>query len=179
MKKKLFFYAVIFFSILSVFASEIKVKNEWRNRYEFIFENENGNKLFELTLRRCYGFYDGYATVVLMNWDSAILDGEGNISERHFELLGQRFSEGKNFAKFLDLSTGVIDTKENTLFKIQVGALDGALAATAFYNGKAVVKQSENLWYLIDDRGNKLKEFNIWGPLKTQGNLKEECDLIK
>ena len=43
-----------------------------------------------------------------------------NISNIHFEQLGQKFSEGKNFAMFLDGTTGVIDTKGKLLFKIKV-----------------------------------------------------------
>ena len=65
---------------------------------------------------------------------------------------------------FLDGTTGVIDTKGNLLFKIKVEFDEcGALAATNFSNGKAFVKESKGkgeVWYLIDDKGNKLKEFN-------------------
>ena len=104
------------------------------------------------------------AAVALMNFDSAILDENGNISDIHFEQLGQKFSEGKNFAMFLDGTTGVIDTKGNILFKIKVEFDEcGALAATNFSNGKAFVKESREtgvVWHLIDDKGNKLKEFN-------------------
>ena len=64
----------------------------------------------------------------------------------------------------MDGTTGVIDTKGNLLFKIKVEFDEcGALAATNFSNGKAFVKESKNkgeVWYLIDDKGNKLKEFN-------------------
>lgn len=169
MKRNLFLYVVFYFFLISFCnanemksSSKIKVINDWHKRYEFIFEDENGNFLFEKQLKRFYGFYEGYATVVLMNWDSAILDENGNISEKHFELLGQRFSEGKNFAQFLDLTTGVIDTKGNTLFKIYVDTMDGYLAATTFYNGRAVIKNSENFWFMIDEKGNKLKEFHIF-----------------
>ena len=141
--------------------SKIKViKNN--NTYTFLDEDEN--VLFTKKLKRFYGFTEGYATVTLMNFDSAILDENGNISNIHFEQLGQKFSEGKNFAMFLDGTTGVIDTKGNLLFKIKVEFDEcGALAATNFSNGKAFVKESKGkgeVWYLIDDKGNKLKEFN-------------------
>lgn len=141
--------------------SKIKViKNN--NTYTFLDEDEN--VLFVQQLKRFYGFTDGYATVQLMNFDSAILDKNGNISNIHFEQLGQKFSEGKNFAMFLDGTTGVIDTKGNLLFKIRVEFDEcGALAATNFSNGRAFVKESRktgDIWYLIDDKGNKLREFN-------------------
>lgn len=141
---------------------EIKVINDWRNRYDYTFTDEKGNILFKKELRRFYGFNEGCAAVVLMDWDSAILDEDGNISEARFELLGQKFSEGKNFAMFLDGTTGVIDTKGNILYKIDIADIDGALAVTPFFNGKALVKKSEDLWYMIDENGCKLKEFTIF-----------------
>jgi len=169
MKNKQFFYIL---SLICLFqfpckaddfpsTSKIKVIKNY-NTYTFLDEDEN--VLFTKQLKRFYGFTEGYAAVALMNFDSAILDENGNISDIHFEQLGQKFSEGKNFAMFLDGTTGVIDTKGNILFKIKVEFDEcGALAATNFSNGKAFVKESRKtgvVWHLIDDKGNKLKEFN-------------------
>ena len=169
MKNKQFFYIL---SLICLFqfpckaddfpsTSKIKVIKNY-NTYTFLDEDEN--VLFTKQLKRFYGFTEGYAAVALMNFDSAILDENGNISDIHFEQLGQKFSEGKNFAMFLDGTTGVIDTKGNILFKIKVEFDEcGALAATNFSNGKAFVKESREtgvVWHLIDDKGNKLKEFN-------------------
>ena len=169
MKSKRFFYIL---SLICLFqfpckaddfpsTSKIKVIKNY-NTYTFLDENEN--VLFTKQLKRFYGFTEGYAAVALMNFDSAILDENGNISDIHFEQLGQKFSEGKNFAMFLDGTTGIIDTKGNILFKIKVEFDEcGALAATNFSNGKAFVKESREtgvVWHLIDDKGNKLKEFN-------------------
>ena len=92
------------------------------------------------------------------------MNEKGDISDLRFNDLGFRFSEGKNFAMFKDNSTGVIDTNGNLLFKINVEFNEGgALAATNFSNGRSFVKESRKtgeVWYLIDDKGNKLKEFN-------------------
>ncbi len=142
-------------------ASKIKViKNN--NTYTFLDEDEN--VLFSKKLKRFYGFTEGYAAVVLDDWDFAIMNEKGDISDLRFNDLGFRFSEGKNFAMFKDNSTGVIDTNGNLLFKINVEFNEGgALAATNFSNGRAFVKESRKtgeVWYLIDDKGNKLKEFN-------------------
>ncbi|MBQ8680590.1 MAG: WG repeat-containing protein [Treponema sp.] len=163
------FLAFTFFNLnLSCNADEnsltqkIKVINEWENRYEYIFTDENENILFKKELRKFYGFNEGYATVVLMNWDYAILDENGNISDAHFIDLGQKFSEGKNFAMFMDKTTGIIDTSGNVLFKIDIEDIGGALAATPFFNGKALIKKSENLWFMIDEKGYKIREFNIF-----------------
>lgn len=104
---------------------------------------------------RCYGFDEGYAVVLLKNFDSAILNEKGNISDMHFEQLGQKFSEVKNFAMFKAFTTGVIDTKENLLFKIDIADIDGALITTPFFNGRALIKKSENLWH-------RIKEFNTF-----------------
>lgn len=65
---------------------------------------------------------------------------------------------------FLDGTTDVINNKGNLSFKFKVEFDEcGALAATDFSNGKAYVKESRkdgDKWYLIDDKRNKLKEFN-------------------
>ena len=130
------------------------------DRYEFSFTEENGNFLFKQELRKCYGFYSDVAVVILMNWDYAILDREGNISTKTFLQLGQRFSEGKNFAKFQDSTTGVVDAQGNILFKIDVKSTDGYLDATDFYADRAIIKNSETTYALIDDKGNIIKIFN-------------------
>ena len=129
----------------------------------FTFKDEKGRILFTKNLKRCYPFNEGYAVVVLENFDYAILDDKGNISDARFELLGQKFSEGKNFALFSDLSTGCIDTNGNLLFKIQLDWKDaGALEITPFSNGRALIKESANTWILIEETGNSLKKFNFF-----------------
>lgn len=134
-----------------------------RNDEEFTFKDEKGKILFTKNLKRCYPFNEGYAVVVLENFDYAILDDKGNISDAHFELLGQKFSEGKNFALFSDLSTGCIDINGNLLFKVQLDWKDdGALEITPFSNGRALIKESANTWILIDETGNSLKKFNFF-----------------
>lgn len=116
---------------------------------------------------------------VIKNYNTySFLDENGNISNIHFEQLGQKFSEGKNFAMFLDGTTGVIDIKGNILFKIKVEFDEsGALAATNFSNGKAFIKESRKsgvVWHLIDDKGNILKDFN-----NISGLSYFYCGLIK
>ena len=166
-----------------------------RNDEEFIFKDENGSILFTKNLKKCYPFNEGYAVVVLENFDYAILDDKGTISDARFELLGQKFSEGKNFALFSDLSTGCIDINGNLLFKVQLDWKDaGALEITPFSNGRALIKESANTWILIDETGNSLKKFNFFhasefkcgfsriqfrnGKVRTYNYLDEEGNLI-
>lgn len=162
-----FIFIFIFFNLMfnanaDSIIKKVKVINNWENRYEYTFTDENGKILFEKELRKFYEFNEGYATVVLMNWDYAILDENGKISNNHFIDLGQKFSEGKNFAKFMDKTTGVIDTKGNVLFKIDIENIDGVLAAVPFFKGKALIKKSDNLWFMIDEKGCKIREYNIF-----------------
>ena len=130
------------------------------DKYDFSFTDESGNLLFKQELRKCYGFYSDVAVVILMDWDYAILNKAGSISSKRFLQLGQRFSESKNFAKFQDSTTGVVDTQGNCLFKIDVKSTDGYLDATDFYKGRAIIKNSKNTYALIDDQGNIIKIFN-------------------
>ena len=180
------FYFLSFLFLICLFQSPCKA-NDFpstskirviKNYNTYSFLDENGNILFTKQLKRFYGFTEGYATVALMNFDSAILDENGNISNIHFEQLGQKFSERKNFAMFLDGTTGVIDIKGNILFKIKVEFDEsGALAATNFSNGKAFIKESRKsgvVWHLIDDKGNILKDFN-----NISGLSYFYCGLIK
>lgn len=132
-----------------------------KEKDNYSFKDEKGNLLFKKRLNKCYGFYEGYAVVILENFDYAILDENGNISEKHFEQLGQKFSEGKNFAQLLDMRTGFIDTNGNFLFEIPIKDIDGYLASTAFSDGRAIIKSSDNYWSLIDEKGNILKKLNI------------------
>lgn len=143
------------------YVQKITGKSSFENRYEFVFRDESGKLLFIKNLRRFYGFNEGYATVILMDWDYAILDEKGNVSQTHFKELGQKFSEGKNYARFLDGSMGFIDVNGNTLFKMKIGTIDGYMAATTFCNGRAFVKQSESIWIMIDETGKKLNEYKM------------------
>lgn len=141
--------------------SNIVVENKTDNRYEYIFKDKKGNVLFVKNLRKFYGFSEGVSTVVLMNWDYAILDENGNISESHFQELGQFFSEGKNYAKFLDGTTGFIDVRGNELFKIHIAEIDGFMAAISFSKGKSLIKQSDSIWIMINESGKELKKYKI------------------
>ena len=167
LKKSYYIFSLLFLLQFPCIANDnstttkITVK---KNYHTYTFLDENENVIFTRKLKRFFGFTEGYAAVVLDDWDFAIMNEKGDISDLRFNDLGFRFSEGKNFAMFKDNSTGVIDTNGNLLFKINVEFNEGgALAATNFSNGRAFVKESRKtgeVWYLIDDKGNKLKEFN-------------------
>ena len=166
LKKSYYIFSLLFLLQFPCIANDnsttTKITVKKNNTYTFLDEDEN--VLFTKKLKRFFGFTEGYAAVVLDDWDFAIMNEKGDISDLRFNDLGFRFSEGKNFAMFKDNSTGVIDTNGNLLFKINVEFNEGgALAATNFSNGRAFVKESRKtgeVWYLIDDKGNKLKEFN-------------------
>ena len=136
LKKSYYIFSLLFLLQFPCIANDnstttkITVK---KNYHTYTFLDENENVIFTRKLKRFFGFTEGYAAVVLDDWDFAIMNEKGDISDLRFNDLGFRFSEGKNFAMFKDNSTGVIDTNGNLLFKINVEFNEGgALAATNF-----------------------------------------------
>ncbi len=127
--------------------------------YSFI--SEDGDVIYKLKLSRCYGFRNGVCVVLLPDFDFALLKPDGSFLDRKFLQLGPMFSENKNFAEFYDGTTGYIDTEGNKLFEIDIGDIDGFLAATGFYNGIAICKNKKGSWTFIKDDGSKIKDLNI------------------